>query len=129
MLTSFGKEVRKLRLDSNPPMKLKDLAKRLAVSSAYLSGVETGDKSPSPTLVDKVADALRVDIATRRNLHRLAAESMKVVQLDLSSSRTNQRDLATQFARRFSTLNEDQVSEMLKIIERDEQDQGRRRKM
>ena len=58
MLTPFGREVRKLRLDYEPPMKLKDLAEALSVSSAYLSAVETGVRAASPTLVDKVADVL-----------------------------------------------------------------------
>lgn len=128
MLTAFGREVRKLRIDFTPPMKLKDLAEMVGVSSAYLSSIETGDKSASPMLVDKVADALRVDTVTRRGLHRLAAESVKVVQLDLSAGRSHRsRDLATQFARKFPTLDESQVTELLKIIDRDEHDRGKKR--
>lgn len=120
MLTPFGREVRKLRIDHEPPMRLKDLANLVDVSSAYLSCIETGTKAASPSLVDKVADALGVDPNKRRELHRLASESTKTVQLDLSEQPTRHKDLAMTFARRFASLNESQVDDLLKIIERDE---------
>jgi HTH-type transcriptional regulator, competence development regulator len=120
MLTPFGKEVRKLRIDHDPPMKLKDLADQIGVSSAYLSSVETGAKSAAPGLVDKVADALEVDSEVRRNLHRLASESVKVVQLDLTHGGAQAKDLAMTFARRFPSLDDEQVSALLRIIERDD---------
>lgn len=119
-LTPFGKEVRKLRIDHEPSLKLKDLAQAVGVSSAYLSCVETGAKAPSPKLVDSVADKLGVDSETRRKLQRLASESSRVVQLDLSQGNVQARDLAMSFARRFASLDEGQVNELLRIIERDD---------
>ncbi len=43
MLTEFGKAIRKIRLDKGEI--LKDMAKRLGISSAFLSAVENGRKN------------------------------------------------------------------------------------
>ena len=43
MLTEFGKFVRKLRIDNGTV--LGEMAKSIAVSSAYLSAVENGKKN------------------------------------------------------------------------------------
>ncbi len=120
MLTQFGKEIRKLRIDHQPPLKLKDLADAIDVSSAYLSAVETGNKTPSPSLVDKIADKLKVDQVRRKELHSLARESQKVVQLDLSESTNQAKELAVAFARRFTSLNEGDMERLMQIIERDQ---------
>ena len=46
MLTEFGKILRKLRIDRQEL--LRDMAKNLEVSSAYLSAVETGKRKILP---------------------------------------------------------------------------------
>lgn len=46
MVNNFGKFCRKLRIDRNE--RLYDMAKRLNVSSAFLSKVENGQKKPPP---------------------------------------------------------------------------------
>ena len=65
--TAIGKELRKLRIDEDE--RLLDMAKRLDKSSAFVSAVETGKKSPPSgfeelviqtyRLVGEAADVLR----------------------------------------------------------------------
>lgn len=43
MLTRFGKQLRKLRIDREE--RLKDMADRLNVTTAYLSAVENGKRT------------------------------------------------------------------------------------
>jgi HTH-type transcriptional regulator, competence development regulator len=119
MLTAFGKAVRKLRLDSEGMHKLKDLADALDVSSAYLSAVETGKKSASPDLVDRIADLFGVDVKKRRELHQLASETARTVQLSLVNGEPKSRQVAVMFARRFPSFSEETLEKLLQVIEHD----------
>ena len=50
MVTSFGKALRKLRIDRG--MVLKNMADMLGVSSAYLSAIELGKRAIPDSLVN-----------------------------------------------------------------------------
>jgi len=119
MLTAFGKAVRKMRLDRDGMQKLKDLADALNVSSAFLSAVETGKKTASPDLVDRIADVFAVDARKRRELHQLATESAKSVQLSLVNGEAKSRQVAVMFARKFPSFSEETLEKLLQVIERD----------
>jgi transcriptional regulator with XRE-family HTH domain len=127
MLSPFGREVRKLRLDSEDTRKLKDLADALSVSSAYLSAVETGKKPAPGALVEKIADHFKVDVKKRAQLRQLATHSMKFVQLDLHGKDPKTRELATAFARRFPSLQESEVDALLQVMQREECKLGKTR--
>ncbi|MCT9386114.1 helix-turn-helix domain-containing protein, partial [Acinetobacter baumannii] len=57
-LTDFGKTLRKLRIDHD--VNLKNMADSLGVTSAFLSGIETGRKAISPGLINKVSEILNL---------------------------------------------------------------------
>lgn len=120
MLSPFGREVRKMRLEHDDTPKLKDLADALGVSSAYLSAVETGKKPAPASMVDKIAAYFDLDVKKRAHLRQLATQSMKFVQLDLHGKDAKSRELATAFARRFPTLDEADVDAWLQVIQEDE---------
>jgi transcriptional regulator with XRE-family HTH domain len=101
-------------------MKLMDLAEAIEVSSAYLSAVETGKRPASSALVERIADVFAVDVDKRRELHQLAKQSSKFVQLQLTGKDSKSRTLATEFARRFPTMDEDTVDQMLQLIQHNE---------
>lgn len=54
----------------------RDLALRLEVSDAYVSGVTTGKKKASPQWADLVANALGLDEEDRRRVHEAAARDI-----------------------------------------------------
>jgi PTS system nitrogen regulatory IIA component len=66
---SFGATLRLLRLQSG--LGLRDLARRLGVSSTYLSRIETGvDPAPTPARIENIARELRVSAPTLIQLAR-----------------------------------------------------------
>lgn len=52
MLTDFGKELRKIRIDNNEF--LKDMANKLGVTVSYLSAVENGKRDIPDEWLDKI---------------------------------------------------------------------------
>ena len=66
MLTEFGKILRKLRIDRQEL--LRDMAKNLEVSSAYLSAVETGKRKIPIDWCSKISTLYKLDPDTIREL-------------------------------------------------------------
>jgi len=93
MLTPFGIAIRKIRLDRG--MRLIEMAQGLNVTSAYLSAVETGKKSPSTDLVTKIAALLDLK-ANEVTILNEAAER--------SDARTTLRQLPSEERRLFAGL-------------------------
>ena len=62
MLTEFGVEVRKLRLEKR--MRLKEMAEKLQMSSAFLSAVETGSKRVPAGLPGRISELMKLDEIT-----------------------------------------------------------------
>ena len=56
MLTDFGKELRKIRIDNNEF--LKDMANKLGVTVSYLSAVENGKRDIPDEWLDKIINDL-----------------------------------------------------------------------
>ncbi len=66
-LTDFGKTLRKLRIDHD--VNLKNMADGLGVTSAFLSGVETGRKAINPGLINKISEILNLSDAESLELN------------------------------------------------------------
>ncbi len=108
MLTPFGKEVRKLRLERE--MRLMDMANSLNRSSAYLSAVETGRK-PLPSGFEKeVARVINASNDELRRLVKAADQSRKSV--GTSSLSKEKRQVVAEFARRIQDTDDHRVSEI-----------------
>ena len=58
--TALGKFLRKIRVDNDE--RLYDMAKRVEVSSAFLSGVENGRKKASSSLIEKIISEYKLKI-------------------------------------------------------------------
>uniref|UniRef100_UPI001ABAA4C7 helix-turn-helix domain-containing protein n=1 Tax=Bartonella taylorii TaxID=33046 RepID=UPI001ABAA4C7 len=59
MVTSFGKNLRKLRVDHSE--RLLDMAKKLDISVGFLSSVEIGKKSVPVGLEEKIIELYGLD--------------------------------------------------------------------
>ncbi len=117
MLTPFGKEVRKLRIDRG--LLLKDLADAIGCSPAWLSAVETGRKAVPHTLAQKIADQLKLGASDAQRLIVAAEISSKKFKLELSDNATmEQRNLAATFARRFNELSDEDIRRIRNILNR-----------
>lgn len=56
----FGKKVKEIRLKKK--MSQRDVAKLLKVHRSYVSGIERGVRNPSLKVIERVANALGVNI-------------------------------------------------------------------
>ncbi|WP_205625396.1 helix-turn-helix domain-containing protein [Oceanobacillus caeni] len=88
MLTSFGKFCRKLRIDNGEL--LKDMAKKLDVTSSYLSAVENGKRNVPQSWVSEISSKYALDLEQRIELKNAAEESQISNKLDLKD--LNSRD-------------------------------------
>lgn len=114
MLTPFGMEVRKLRIETGT--KLKELAEHLKVSSAYLSSVESGKKDLPEHIVKGVIRFFDLKAPAARQLRELADQSRQAIRLDLRRSSTPARELAAVFARRFEQIDQHTIDRLLGLL-------------
>lgn len=114
MLSKFGKELRKMRIDGNEL--LRDMAEKLDMTAAYLSAIETGSRRIPDDLVKKIISAYHCDSATALSLSAAAELSSKTLTIDLENANQNQKMLANSFARKFSSLSEEEIEIFKKLI-------------
>ncbi|KAB7660484.1 helix-turn-helix domain-containing protein [Plesiomonas shigelloides] len=112
-LTEFGKAVRKARIDIGTT--LLSMAQELGVTSAFLSGLETGTKKISLEWIKKIDQYFRDKNHQIENLEELAHVANKVVPLDGLS--TQQQMLVAGFAKsEFTTEQLRQFAELLQQV-------------
>lgn len=119
MLTAFGKLVRKLRIDKGAT--LKQMADYLEVSSAFLSAVENGKKTPPQRLVEQSCRYFSLNTEECAELEKAADLSIKEVNISLNGQENGDRRLALAFARKFKSLDQEQRDKILKILHGGEQ--------
>jgi transcriptional regulator with XRE-family HTH domain len=100
MITPFGIATRKLRLDKG--LRLLDLAKKLNLSSSFISAVETGKKPIPAGYVDSVIKALGLTRDEAFELQRAGDRSKTTIDID--GLQGNHRELVAAFARRLHDL-------------------------
>lgn len=118
MITEFGKELRKLRLDLG--ITLFEMAKAIGLSSSFLSSVETGKKPAPQELVDVLVRRYNLAQQSKTRLTELADKTRKEVRIKLAETDPSGTELATAFARNFSTLTDDQKQQIQAILNRKE---------
>lgn len=117
MLTEFGKVIRKLRIDHS--LTLKEVADQIEVSSAYLSGVETGRKPLTMELVNKVIQVMRLSRDEIDEVLSAASRTLEEIKLSLMDGKSpEEREVAMMFARRFESQDFD-ADKWRKLLEDD----------
>ncbi|EKZ6404524.1 helix-turn-helix transcriptional regulator [Klebsiella aerogenes] len=114
MVTSFGKTLRKLRIDRG--MVLKNMADILGVSSAYLSAIELGKRAIPDSLVNTVATAFGLSGQEINDLKRQAEISQPSLKVDLSDAEDQNKELMLVFARKFKDLSPEQLDKLNKML-------------
>ena len=114
MVTSLGKELRKLRIDRGEV--LRDMAEKLSISSAYLSSIENGKRRASESLVEKIGCLYSLSNAEKQNLWEAWQKSIDEVTIDLRTSNGTRRDLGLVFARKFDGLSDEDVQKLMTIL-------------
>ena len=114
MITSVGKFLRKLRIDSGEI--LRDMAKKLNISSAFLSAVENGKKKVPDAWLPKLEAFYSLNPQQMEELRNAIVESANTVELNIQNASTANRQLAVSFARQFATLDEETAKKLFDIL-------------
>ncbi len=123
-MTPFGHKVRQLRTARG--MSLKQMAKDLHVSEAYLSALEHGHRGqPSPGLVLQICGYLDVIWDEVEELKRLAQISHPKVAIDTAGLSPDATELANRLAQDIRTLPEETIAALLEILRNRENDAER----
>ena len=115
MLTKFGKELRKIRIENDEI--LKDMADKLNVTAAYLSAVENGNRKVPDAWVNTIVTKYNLSDEKATTLQKLAHKDS--VDINLTSEGTDSREtnMALSFARKIKDLDNNQIKEIQKILD------------
>lgn len=117
MATELGKFLRKLRVDNDELMK--EMAGRLGLASSTLSSIEAGRRKPSKGFLERVIDAYALGPKKEQELRDAYDRSRDEVGLRIKGLSNQDQSLAVAFARKFSTLSEEQKKGIRGILGED----------
>ena len=120
MITSVGRFLRKLRIDKGEI--LRDMAKNLGVSSAFLSAVENGKKKVPEAWLPKLEDLYSLTAEQISGLKDAIIESSDTIELNVGSASRENRQLAISFARQFETIDEETAKKLYSILMKHKED-------
>ena len=104
MVSLFGKFLRKLRIDIEITMK--EMAKKLGISTAYLSALELGKNKINQNIVKKVIVCFKLDKKQSNELQNAAAKANGEIKIQLSNFSRIDQDAILLFVREhFKTPN------------------------
>lgn len=115
MLTEFGKFTRKLRIDLGET--LYQMAKKLNVSSAFLSAVEVGSKNVPKAWLDLLSKEYNLCDSQKEDLRSAIELSSNVIKLDFTNKKTEDKELILKLAKRISDFDfetKEKLNEILK---------------
>jgi len=117
--TEFGKFLRKLRIDKGEI--LKNMADKLGMTSSYLSAIECGKRNIPDDLIEKLTSIYCLDEKEQQELSIARDRSLNSIEIELSTSSVDKRDLALQFARKFNDMDDDVVSQIQRFLNRNKE--------
>ena len=116
MLTAFGKFCRKLRIEHEE--NLKDMAEKLGVTAAYLSAVEVGKRNIPAEWFNAISNIYELSANEQQDLQEAIDSSVKQIKIDLDNYSERQKQTAAMFARKLSTLNDNELEKLFKIFDK-----------
>jgi len=118
-VTPFGEKLRALRRERG--LRLKDMARDLQLSPAYLSALEHGQRGrPSPILVEQICSYFNVIWDEADELRRLAHLSHPRVVVNTAGLSAKATLLANRLADRIADLPDASIDKLLQDLARDE---------
>ena len=115
MLTKFGKELRRIRIEKSEL--LKDMADRLGVTSSYLSAVEHGKRDIPQNWIDRIVSLYSLGNQEKKCLIEAAKLSILSVKINLKGKPDSTTELVNAFARKLNSFSEEDVDKMMKLID------------
>lgn len=114
MITEFGKELRKLRIDRGEI--LKDMADKMEKTSAYISAIECNKREIPDWFIPKLTELYNLTESQVKTFERAKDLSIKSFVINFNGARNDQRDVALKFARTFKNMNSGEVEELQKFF-------------
>jgi len=114
MLTEFGKECRKLRIDKGEF--LADMAGKLGVAASFLSAVENGKKNVPRDWCKKLQEIYRLSVSDYERFVNAAERSASQVKITIDGLSDGKKDLILSFARSFDKLQTKEQEEIFAIL-------------
>lgn len=114
MITEFGKCLRRIRLENGSL--LKNMADKLCITPAYLSSVENGKRKPTKELLSKLCEVYKFEDYVKEELYNSFSRTINEITIDTSNTNENQSNLGLVFARKISTLSEDQIKAISNLL-------------
>lgn len=111
MVNNFGKFCRKLRIDKSE--RLFDMAKKLGVSSAFLSKVENGQKKPPKEWRESIIDEYGLNAEQIEQLDQCMYEAQNYDSIDISGMNDSDRMMMLSFARKFESIDKNKLKSFL----------------
>jgi len=118
MLTLLGKELRMLRISRGEI--LKSMADKLSITPAYLSAIENGKREPTRKFMNTLFSVYDLSDEEIEKLEKAYSETTNNVNIAFTEEMSSaQKDLSFVFARRFDKLSEEDVSDIMKILNKE----------
>lgn len=120
MRTSVGSFLRKIRLAKGEL--LRDMAKNLDVSSAFLSAVENGKKKVPSSWLTKLKEVYSLTPNQIESFKQAIIEDSDTIELNMHSASNTQKQLAISFARHFDSLDAETTKQILHMLNKHEKE-------
>ena len=111
MATTFGKELRKLRIDKDE--NIHAMAKKLEISISYLSAIEAGSRKIPEGMVDKIIKKYHLNEERSEIMRQAEAESSTEIDIDLSTVTVEQRKLVFALSRKLNDISDKDCLDIL----------------
>lgn len=116
MLNELGIYLRKLRLDNNEIMK--DMAKKLSVSTSFLSAVENSKKNIPEKWEEEISSIYRLNDTQREDLKKSILYSTDKIIINLKDLSDEKKELVFLFKNNLKYMNDEDEQKLLNILKR-----------
>ncbi|MBO4388159.1 MAG: helix-turn-helix transcriptional regulator [Spirochaetales bacterium] len=114
MLTAFGKELRKLRINKGEI--LKNMADHLGMTSSYLSAIECGKRNIPPSLIGDLKEVYKLSDKEEAALEIARQESLKTIELQVDGLSHEKHELVLKFARTFDSIDDETARRIRNLL-------------
>jgi len=117
MLTDFGKELRKMRIDKGE--RILDMANKLGVTPAFISNIEHGRKEPPSGFDTKIVKAYKLT----ENCAKKILEEYALARNDFTIQAASdlQKQTVAMFARRLPTVSAERLIELQRLMTKEKE--------